>query len=101
MLRRHEECSDLFGDVLNVIENRLLRRKQEERAGTNELVETFQAHYDKCLKDEAYCTARGRKVPTPAATHQPDAGEKSWARRARTFFWMLTGCFWAGDSHHS
>lgn len=114
MLRRHEECSDLFVDVLNFIEHRLLKLNPRERAKSGELVEAFESIYDKCLRDEAYCTARRRKLgrehemgsptrpaaaTTPAVTHQPGMQKNSWGWRVWSFFRGLTGCLRVGNPH--
>ncbi|KAH6843239.1 kinase-like domain-containing protein [Chaetomium sp. MPI-CAGE-AT-0009] len=80
-LRQHERCSDMFVDMLEFIENRLLLIDGTRRARSEELVNKFEEIYTKCCENEAYCISR-----TPRLALRRNLG-------VRGFFQTLNCCF--------
>ncbi|KAF2265255.1 kinase-like protein [Lojkania enalia] len=61
-LRHVEDSSDLVLDILDYIEDHLLRIDPKNRHSCGALVEKIQAIYSRCHSDEDYCTKRTQKI---------------------------------------
>ncbi|KAH7161679.1 kinase-like domain-containing protein [Dactylonectria macrodidyma] len=68
-LYEHPRGSDFTIDLLEFIQNNLLRMGPQKRANCTDILITFQKFYDNCRNDSEYCrTKRLKKAPTRKAT---------------------------------
>ncbi|KAF2477885.1 kinase-like protein, partial [Lindgomyces ingoldianus] len=54
-LRQHEKCSDFILDLLDHVEDYLLRMRPEKRASCDNTVSVLQRIVEKCFADAKYC----------------------------------------------
>jgi serine/threonine protein kinase len=57
-LRRDDNSSDFILDLLDYIEDRILRMRPEQRADCDSVVEKLEGIYRRCSVDAQYCTER-------------------------------------------
>ncbi|KAF4468751.1 serine threonine kinase [Fusarium albosuccineum] len=67
-LYEHENASDFTTDLLQFIQNRMLRMKPSRRASCTETRDKFRQFFDECQKNEAYCLKMTKPVPARADT---------------------------------
>jgi serine/threonine protein kinase len=58
VLRRHEKSSDFTLDLLNYVEDHILRMRPDQRVNCDSVVEKLQEIHERCVADAQYCTER-------------------------------------------
>jgi serine/threonine protein kinase len=61
-LRHHENSSDAILDLLNYIEDRLLRMEPKARDSCDNVVDRLQEIYQRCAEDKSYCSERRQVI---------------------------------------
>jgi hypothetical protein len=78
-LRHHDKCSDFILDLLDFIEDHLLRMRPEMRASSDKVVDKFDEFLKKCLDDSTYCTQRRQKIREKRNTDLSELSHK-WSK---------------------
>ncbi|EEY21504.1 protein kinase domain-containing protein [Verticillium alfalfae VaMs.102] len=76
LLRQDQSCSDLLLDVLDFIEDRMLRMNPNKRAQSHEIVEFFEKLVQICRDDPSYGIAKS-KSPRRADTNLSEIDNRS------------------------
>lgn len=78
-LHLHPEISELLIDVLDFIEQKMLRMSPEKRATCKEVVDKFRGIYERALIDENYClqaiACHPKRINTDLSTLSPHVFE--------------------------
>lgn len=78
-LHLHPEISELLIDVLDFIEQKMLRMSPEKRATCKEVVDKFRGIYERALLDENYClqavACHPKRINTDLSTLSPHVFE--------------------------
>ncbi|KAF2003559.1 kinase-like protein [Amniculicola lignicola CBS 123094] len=61
-LRKEPDCSDFILDLLNYIEDHLLRMEPSSRAKCADIVKKLDGMYERCVTDATYCVQRRQTI---------------------------------------